>query len=1497
MQEARSSSTHLPPVRRARRRDWVRVVCRVLCVLLALCGLVPVAAGLLVRTTWARGIATRETRAIVGKLGIDARYELDLRLWPLSVALENVRVESSDGGTPFLTARRATAKPKIFGLLAGKVVIDQIEIEEPKARVVLEDGKLQNLALNLPESAPPSEKSKAPFSVVSTSGAEIDLTVDAARVVAREIDADVTAEDDGEGGNAFEIALRVGEAKTSITRTVKPAADGHPAELAIDDDTICRLDGRARIEEKRVLVRRLAAHGSADMDPAAGTFLGCDLPKTDHRVVEIGLGHLAVMLPKSKGDMPTVDGHVKVRAPIPLVARTGSAPITEGWVGVDVELRYSPETPIPDVTGRVEVHDIRVARFNFAKVADLDVNVRRGVLSIPRLALDIAESETVIRDIEVRPLEKGIPIRVGKIDIKNANFTNLLRDFRVHPRPFVAWDIRDVHVADLKGTAEPLKLDGELNGHTYDFLVFDKPAKDPARKRVFGVPNAALNGKLLVRPKGFEFAGMTVTTPKSLVRDVTVMIGYHDEMRIDVGGGRIDIGEISPLGDVVMGGVIEPKVAVTGDVGSPQLEGDASIKDFVIGDIPFGNVTQAHVTSDISGLTVDITDARGQKGKSTYEMSTGRVDFNKPASMRLDGQVSSKNLNVRDFFSMFHLDEDPRFAEIDGTLETSARMHLALGGPEDVCHAGFLSVTANVNARDLNLLGERFDEGHADFDYRWIDRLAGIDGAEVDVRSLSLTKVKKVGRGSVGSVLGSLAVHRGGDLRGNLVVQGFPLARADLLGPAAKMIEGSASGVARLGGKLNAWDIAADVNVTPLRILGSAFGGSDLHVAMNQKAPQEKPNGKTACGAPTYPAFNKEAYLRDTSSQGEYRVSGALFGGQVLLEDVVATRQKAPVITGKVTLDRFDLGPIGKILAASEDPNAAPSSRMGGEISGEIDLERIATNDLAHAKARFAPKTLRVDRGGQRIELRDTQAVFALRDDALTIPKVTFDIAAGNGFKGAFAVDGSVKKVTRGGNLALQAELSPIDLGILVGVVPKVTRAVGTLSGRVSVAGSPTAPDLDGHLKVRGGELGIKGLPGGITDVEVDVEADENEARVTRAVGHFLGGDVNMTAHMPLKGTQLGVGRANITGRQLSVAPVDGVRAMVDADLEVTVNPNAPSAQGRLPFVGGEISITQFDYTRPVTLDLTGFKGGAKRTVVEAYDPSADSLTFGLDVRSRAPLHIHNNLVDAKLAIDPRGIHVSGTNQRIGLRGELATMPGGRFRVFANDFEVQKGTIRFDDPTRIAPHVDITGVTEYRRYNNTVSSAGAGAAGANTTGGAGVTTGNISSGGRGGGLWRITLHAFGDTEDLHVDMTSDPALSREDIFFLLTIGLTRAEVDQVRAGSVYASAAFEAIGTVSGADRAVKTAIPVIDDFRFGSAYSPRTGRTEPQVTLGRRLTDNVRANVSTGLTEDRQLRSNVEWRLSRPLSVQTSYDNISTVSSGSVGNFGLDFRWRIEFD
>ncbi len=57
-----------------------------------------------------------------------------------------------------------------------------------------------------------------------------------------------------------------------------------------------------------------------------------------------------------------------------------------------------------------------------------------------------------------------------------------------------------------------------------------------------------------------------------------------------------------------------------------------------------------------------------------------------------------------------------------------------------------------------------------------------------------------------------------------------------------------------------------------------------------------------------------------------------------------------------------------------------------------------------------------------------------------------------------------------------------------------------------------------------------------------------------------------------------------------------------------------------------------------------------------------------------------------------------------------------------------------------------------------------------------------------------------------------------------------------------------------------------------------------------------VRANVTTGLAESREVRSNVEWRLNNKVSVESSYDNVNDISSSSLGNLGADVRFRLEF-
>src|SRR5207244_657933 len=84
---------------------------------------------------------------------------------------------------------------------------------------------------------------------------------------------------------------------------------------------------------------------------------------------------------------------------------------------------------------------------------------------------------------------------------------------------------------------------------------------------------------------------------------------------------------------------------------------------------------------------------------------------------------------------------------------------------------------------------------------------------------------------------------------------------------------------------------------------------------------------------------------------------------------------------------------------------------------------------------------------------------------------------------------------------------------------------------------------------------------------------------------------------------------------------------------------------------------------------------------------------------------------------------------------------------------------------------------------------------------------------------------FDDPDDPSVALSSDPALSKEDIILLLTLGMTRAELDRGAASALGESVGLEALSSLTGADRAVKKIVPLIDEFRFGTGYSSRTAR------------------------------------------------------------------------
>ena len=103
---------------------------------------------------------------------------------------------------------------------------------------------------------------------------------------------------------------------------------------------------------------------------------------------------------------------------------------------------------------------------------------------------------------------------------------------------------------------------------------------------------------------------------------------------------------------------------------------------------------------------------------------------------------------------------------------------------------------------------------------------------------------------------------------------------------------------------------------------------------------------------------------------------------------------------------------------------------------------------------------------------------------------------------------------------------------------------------------------------------------------------------------------------------------------------------------------------------------------------------------MEAYNPDDDFVTFDVSVVSPEPVRIANNLLDMNLEVKQPGLRVSGTNQRFGARGTLEIVNGSKLFLQRHQFNVRDGTITFDNPTRIAPSLDVHATTEYRRYQS-----------------------------------------------------------------------------------------------------------------------------------------------------------------------------------------------------
>jgi translocation and assembly module TamB len=172
--------------------------------------------------------------------------------------------------------------------------------------------------------------------------------------------------------------------------------------------------------------------------------------------------------------------------------------------------------------------------------------------------------------------------------------------------------------------------------------------------------------------------------------------------------------------------------------------------------------------------------------------------------------------------------------------------------------------------------------------------------------------------------------------------------------------------------------------------------------------------------------------------------------------------------------------------------------------------------------------------------------------------------------------------------------------------------------------------------------------------------------------------------------------------------------------------------------------------------------------------------------------------------------------------------------------------------------------------------------------------------------YKVLVHAFGPTEDLQVQLTSQPSLTQEDIVTLLSLGVTSRDTAATGGmGGAATAAVGQALFSASGLDEQVKRWLPrggVVRDFtmRITSAYSESSGQVVPKAEFESKLGEDFRLRYQapiSGGTQGKGQRAELEWRIDPRSRVQPALQLVWDNDNPDVAtNIGGDVRFRLEW-
>jgi translocation and assembly module TamB len=464
----------------------------------------------------------------------------------------------------------------------------------------------------------------------------------------------------------------------------------------------------------------------------------------------------------------------------------------------------------------------------------------------------------------------------------------------------------------------------------------------------------------------------------------------------------------------------------------------------------------------------------------------------------------------------------------------------------------------------------------------------------------------------------------------------------------------------------------------------------------------------------------------------------------------------------------------------------------------------------------------------QNIKIRNDGPVrFTASTDMLKIERFRLigegtDISAG----------GSVQ-LTDQRELNLHAE-GRLNLMLIQTLDPDFTSS-GGVTVDLGVAGNVTRPVMQGRVQISNGAIGYVDLPSSLSEINGSLVFNQDRLQIESLTARTGGGLVQFGGYATTYNQQINFD-LTASGQNVRLRYPAGVSSTATADLHWTGSNTGSTLEG-------DVTVTKLAVTPG--FDFAAYMARATQTTALAQtNPLLNRIRMDVHIVTTPELQMQTAI--ARLSGDA-DLHLRGTAAKPVLLGRADVIEGDIY-FNGSKYRMERGEVTFTSPVTTTPNLDLQASTSVRDYD-------------------------------------ITVNLNGTPDKLKMNWRSEPPLPEADIIALLALGRTQEESAQLQNSgqSQFTQQASNALlaealnATVSNrVQRLFGVSRIKVDPQGLSTETNPSRG---PQVTIEQQVANNLTLTYSTNVSQASQQIIQVEYNVTRNVSVIGIRDQNGVVS------------------